>query len=115
MVSCLYCSVELRDQYNLKNHHKSNHECNFCGTVFGQKNNLKMHKKICSKNKKAVTPCTTCGKSFTKYCHKVEHESICGIKKISKQRHTWRKLAQRNFARKHIQYLDQSKKLLCGH
>ena len=76
MVSCSYCSVELRDQYNLKNHHKANHQCKFCGTVFGQKDNLKMHQKICSENKKAVTPCTTCGKSFSKYSHKVEHESI---------------------------------------
>ena len=84
MVSCSYCSVELRDQYNLKNHHKANHQCKFCGTVFGQKDNLKMHQKICSKNKKAVIPCTTCGKSFSKYSHKVEHESICGIKKVSK-------------------------------
>ena len=75
MVSCTYCSVELRDQFNLKNHHKSNHQCKFCGNVFGQKENLKMHQKICSENKKALLTCTTCGKNggelIGEQCNKV--------------------------------------------
>ena len=31
MVTCSFCSLELRDQFNLKKHHTSNHQCSLRG------------------------------------------------------------------------------------
>ena len=76
MVPCPLCNLELRDQYNLQVHHKSNHQCNYCTKQFSLKDNLKIHKKSCSGNDK-----------FTHKGHLNDHEKICGLKKLEKHKY----------------------------
>ena len=84
MVTSSFCSLKVRDQFNLKKHHNSNHKCKYCSNVYSKKENLKLNMKSCSQNTKPKISCSKCEKIFSRKAHKIEHEKICGLKKIEK-------------------------------
>ena len=84
MIPCLLCTAQLRDNYHLNQHNKSNHQCKFCIKTFECKITLKSHTKICFEKKKLDRQCNNCGKRFSHKGNFEAHEKVCSLIKIEK-------------------------------
>lgn len=82
MFACDLCDIVLRDNYNLKLHWKSNHECKFCKKTFESKLRMKDHMKVCIEGQKLLRECCHCKKRFKHKGNYEEHENVCGLNKL---------------------------------
>ena len=84
MKTCDLCNVQLRDNYHLSQHSKSNHICKYCNKTFSDKVNLKSHIKLCIEKPKMNRQCNNCGKEFNHKGNFEAHQTICSLPKLKK-------------------------------
>ena len=76
MLKCNLCNVDLRDNYQLLQHKKSNNEWKFCIKIFESKVIMKHHVKVCVEGEKLQRECGQCHKHKGHY---EVHVKGCGL------------------------------------